>query len=602
MKKTVFLISVITLICVLSAVCFASGEAVAWPGDGDITASELNFLDNSSGLDFHDGKLYLVDNGAGCFWIVDAAKDTTLSYAEGFENGVYIAYKTRSYNSVPDAEGISVDENGFVYIAAERDNTSGSNLNMVLKLDPNAEPQGEEKTIQAMQDWDITSALPSVNTNEGIEAVEWVAYEDVAGKMIDKNTNAAFDPANYPDSDSEGMVFVALEGNGHVYGFVLNSDGSYVLICDIASGFDGAMALDYDKYEDVLWVVTDDNSENKAVKLTFNGTETPDAVVVAPPAEVDITDNNEGFAIADHTYTVDGRRPVYRFTDGPRTASLLIGSVYCDYVEHECLAFEWVTVKEPSCANGLKEKRCIDCGTVLETEVIASLYGHNNNSQVVYGSRINAEGRKELYCKECDLLIDIDASNISLVFEDTSTGAWYGDAVGFIYSLGYMGSTSTSKYTFEPNTSTTRSMFVTILGRIKGIDASEYSPEEGEELPFSDVEKGQWYTPYVLWAYENSVVMGYPDGRFGVNDTITREQIVSILFRVSKTDKPINKDILDPYTDADSISSYAVEAFCWAVDNAIVRGTSATTLAPKKTASRAEIAQVILNYLDSGIM
>ena len=596
MKKLFFFLSVLTLCFLSVTVCLAT-EAQPWPGDHDITPCDLVFSSNSSGLDFRDGKLYSVDNGEGSLYVMNVTKDGKISFVPGFENGVSINYRSRSYSSVPDAEGVSVDENGFVYIATERDNSSSGSLNMVLKVDPEKTPNSDN-VIQAEKDWNLTSYMPSVGSNKGIEAVEWIGFEDVEGKIPDANTGKLFDPANYPNSDSEGMIFVGLEKNGHIYGFVLNSDGSVVLICDIYSGFDGIMSLDYDEYEDVFWAVTDDNFDNVSVKLTFNGTDTPDSVKVLAPEGIDVSDNNEGFAIADHTYTVDGRRPVYHLTDGPTKGALLVGSVYCDYLEHECLAFEWVTVKEPSCAKGLRERRCIECQKVAESELIPSLYGHTNNDQVAYASRINAEGRKELYCKICEVIIDIDATNIDLVFEDTPNNSWYGDAVGFIYSQGYMGSTSASKFTFEPYTGTTRSMFVTILGRIKGVDTAEYADKD---IPFSDVKSGEWYTPYVLWAYENGVVMGYPNGSFGVSDTITREQIVSILYRVEDDKDVVSSDILKGYADADSISSYAVDAFGWAVAKGIVKGTSNTTLSPKKTASRAEIAQVVLNYIDSGM-
>lgn len=258
----------------------------------------------------------------------------------------------------------------------------------------------------------------------------------------------------------------------------------------------------------------------------------------------------------------------------------------------------WVTVAEPSCAKGFKERRCTMCDSVLESTVIPSLYGHNNdNSKVVYGVRINDLSRKELYCTVCDIVIDIDTTNLDLIFEDTPKNTWYGDAVGYIYTLGYMGSTSAAKDTFEPSTTTTRAMFVTILGRFHGIDISGYTT-----TPFSDVKEGQWYTPYVAWAYENGIVSGYPDGRFGIIDTITREQIVTILYRYDAPSYTYEESTLDTYTDNSQVGSYAKEAIAWAVDNGIIKGTSATTLAPKKTASRAEIAQIILNYFDYLLM
>lgn len=600
MKKALLFMSTFILAILLSLNCLAA-ETQPWPGDQDIIPCELTFSSNSSGLDFRDGKLYSVDNGEGTLYVMNITKEGNISFEEGFENGVSINYKSRSYGSVPDAEGVSADDSGYVYIAAERDNSSSGSLNMVLKVDPTKTPNSDN-IIQAERDWNLTSAMPSVGSNKGIEACEWVSFEDVNGKIIDKNTGILFDSSNYPGSDSAGIMFVGLENNGHIYGFVLNNDSTAVLICDIYSGFDGIMALDYDEYENVLWAVTDNNFDNAAAKLTFNGTDTPDMIKISAPEGIDISDNNEGFAIADHTYTVEGRRPVYHITDGPSKGALLIGSVYCDYAVHECLAFEWVTVKEPSCASGLKEKRCIECGKVLETETIPSLYGHKNNSQVVYASRINEKGIKELYCKECNIVIDIDTTNINLVFEDIPYSSWYGDAVGFIYSQGYMGSTSTSKYTFEPNTNTTRAMFVTILGRVNGIDPAKYTPTEEGEVPFRDVQNGKWYTPYVFWAQQNGIVTGYPDGNFGVNDTITREQIVSILFRTAEPPYTFHENVLNSFTDSKAISGYAREPFAWAVSNGIVSGTSKTTLSPKKNASRAEITQLILNALDSGML
>lgn len=125
----------------------------------------------------------------------------------------------------PDTEGITVDGNGFVYLASECDNSDkGVNYNVILKADPNA--QGTSQN--AMQQWDLTSSLPSVSANMGIETVEWVSNSNVAGKLFDQNTNKVFDPSNYPNE-----------------------------VADIDSKLGGAMALDYDIYENKLWVAAD---------------------------------------------------------------------------------------------------------------------------------------------------------------------------------------------------------------------------------------------------------------------------------------------------------------------------------------------------------
>lgn len=160
----------------------------------------------------------------------------------------------------------------------------------------------------ASAEWDITSLLPDVPANAGIEATEWVSNSDVAGRLYDENTGAPFDPMNYPNAAASGIFFVALEDNGHIYAFVLNNDGSAQRIADIDPGIGGAMALDYDRYEKILWVGADDGYGNISARIKFNGTASPEVTLVNPPAGMDVTRNNEGFAIAEPEFTVDGQQ------------------------------------------------------------------------------------------------------------------------------------------------------------------------------------------------------------------------------------------------------------------------------------------------------
>lgn len=308
--------------------------AVDWPGPDTVTVSDLVFEEDSSGLDFADGKLYAIDNGTAKLWVIDVAKNGTLTFAEGYENGKKVGFQKDADNmsaAGPDAEGVTVDDSGYVYIASERDNNEkGVNYNTILMVDPNAEGD----YLVAMQEWDITDILPDVSANMGIEAVEWIGNADVEGILYDENTQSAFHAENYPNAISGGLFFAALESNGHVYAFVLNEDGTAEQIADIDSGIGGAMGLDYDSYENVLWVAADNGYDNISAKISFNGTSEPDITYVAPAKGLDITDNNEGFAIADAEYTTDGLRAVYHFTDGVKTGALKITYLYCDYSEN----------------------------------------------------------------------------------------------------------------------------------------------------------------------------------------------------------------------------------------------------------------------------
>ena len=311
---------------------------IAWPGSQEVTAWDTTriFLPNgsrldASGLDFHNGQLYAVNNKDGRFWILDVDRETgELTFADGFTaNGKSVTFKSRNSNDA-DTEGITVDADGHIYFASERDNNqSNVNWNVILRIEKDSWLTAD--VIKASYEWDITNFLPNVPANLGIEAVEWVSNADVAGKLFDENMNAPFDPSNYPNAIANGVFFVAFEANGHVYAFVLNEDETFVRIADIDSKLGMAMSLDYDEYEGVLWVKADNTKGNRAAKITFNGTPTVNIVHVNPPTGLNTGGNFEGFAIASADYTVNGQRPVFHFEDGPLFRVLMIGSIDCDW-------------------------------------------------------------------------------------------------------------------------------------------------------------------------------------------------------------------------------------------------------------------------------
>lgn len=149
-------------------------EIINWPGKEETVIYDQNstFLEDSSGLDFYNGQLYAVDNGTGKFWILDVAEDGTMTFAKDFENGKRVRFQKDAENPTaagPDAEGISVDGNGMVYLASERDNSvKGVNYNTILMVNPNAE--GDD--LIALMEWNLTDSLPQVSANMGIESVE----------------------------------------------------------------------------------------------------------------------------------------------------------------------------------------------------------------------------------------------------------------------------------------------------------------------------------------------------------------------------------------------------------------------------------------------
>ena len=179
-----------------------------------------------------------------------------------------------------------------------------------------------------------------------------------------------------------------------------------------------------------------------------------------------------------------------------------------------------------------------------------------------------------------------------LPFADVASGAWYADAVEYVYENGLMSGTSAS--TFQPDVTTTRGMIVTVLHRLEG-------EPDAASSGFTDVADGQYFAEAVAWAAENSIVNGYGDGRFGPDDPITREQMASILYRYAsfKGYDVTSSNDLGSYTDAAQISSYALTALQWANAEKLVTGTGDTTLNPKGDATRAEIAAILMRFCEN---
>ena len=174
-------------------------------------------------------------------------------------------------------------------------------------------------------------------------------------------------------------------------------------------------------------------------------------------------------------------------------------------------------------------------------------------------------------------------------FSDVAADAWYADAVTYVRDNGLMSGTSDT--TFTPGGTMTRGMLVTTLYRMAG------SPSlENEDLgyPFADVPGDAWYADGVYWARLAGVVGGYSEDQFGPDDPVTREQIAAILWRYAGS--PAAESGTD-FADEGSISAYATQAVDWARANGIVNGVEDNRFLPQSSATRAQVATILRNYL-----
>ncbi len=177
-------------------------------------------------------------------------------------------------------------------------------------------------------------------------------------------------------------------------------------------------------------------------------------------------------------------------------------------------------------------------------------------------------------------------------FSDVSDSAWYRDAVYYVANKGIMSGTSTD--TFEPDDTLTRAMTAQILYAMEG------KPNFGS-INFGDVTYEDWYCDAVAWANAKQIMTGYEEGRFGPNTSVTREQVALILFNYAKLhnyDTRASSDLSD-FSDYDSISTWAKNAMPWAVGVGILSARDGDRLEPGAPATRAEIAQSLMQFCEN---
>lgn len=177
-------------------------------------------------------------------------------------------------------------------------------------------------------------------------------------------------------------------------------------------------------------------------------------------------------------------------------------------------------------------------------------------------------------------------------FNDVSTNDWFASAVDYVTGKGMMNGTADN--TFSPKAHTTRGMVVTVLYRLENQPSTSAAS-------FTDVASGAYYANAVAWANANGIVSGYGSGKFGPNDKVTREQLAAILYRYAQYKKydVSGAKSLDGYTDAQSVSSYAVPALQWANAAGVVNGKSGSKLDPKGYATRAEVAAMLMRFCEN---
>ena len=251
-------------------------------------------------------------------------------------------------------------------------------------------------------------------------------------------------------------------------------------------------------------------------------------------------------------------------------------------------------------AKKLGNPDCIEYnGIIYDYSSYDGYYLYLDDDFIEKAGRVNEIGEGVRVVSYCEYTAkDLPASfedgfSSAETFKDVKNKSWFKDAVDFVVSSGLMNGTSADR--FEPNTSMSRAMLVTVLWRLAG------SPAPSAKAPFTDL-KQAWYKDAVGWAYENGVVNGTSDTKFSPNGNITREQMAAILYRYAqyRGDSIDNFAELGRYPDGAKVSKYAREAMAWAIDAYLITGTTdemgLTVLDPRGSATRAQVATILARY------
>ena len=180
--------------------------------------------------------------------------------------------------------------------------------------------------------------------------------------------------------------------------------------------------------------------------------------------------------------------------------------------------------------------------------------------------------------------------NASAFFSDVLPYTWYAESVQYMSDHSLMNGVGNNR--FDPNGTVTRGMLVTILHRLDGAD------ETVEKSAFEDVPVGSYYEDAINWAAAHGIVGGYSRTQFGPNDSITREQLATILYRYSsyKGFDVSGESTLSAYNDVAEINDYAMKAMRWAEAVGIINGVGNGKLGPQMSASRAQVATMVMRF------
>lgn len=226
---------------------------------------------------------------------------------------------------------------------------------------------------------------------------------------------------------------------------------------------------------------------------------------------------------------------------------------------------------------------------------IAKLIGNKGNNGNTSGGSSGGGGRgtamSNIYAGSGANLVG-DINSIERIFPDVPMNYWAAENVRFVYENGIM--TGDAEGSFRPDDSITREEWAKVVLSAFAIDTGD------GECDFEDVDKSEWYYSFVAKAYMLGIVNGYDENRFGTGQTLTREDAVAMMYRMTRLARDIRA--IQPadltFTDAADISDYALEAVRMFVSAGVINGYESGEFIPQGNITRAEAAKIICSLLN----
>lgn len=406
--------------------------------------------------------------------------------------------------------------------------------------------------------------------------------DSFVARIVSKNSsNYCIGISGTNNGDDLKVKTKSLSDDSQLWSFKRNSDGTYKIInikANKSMDTDGGEGAKGNGVKIQLWSYSSTSPQMQFIIQTYNGgyriVPTNQAVVRGIDVPGGSFTNNADIEIYD-ACTKDNKAQTWVFEKVATSISMNVNSANVRKGETKQLS---VTFNPTSVATKTLKWTTSNSSiaTVSSTGVVK---GIKEGTVTITATTTDGSNKKAT----CTI-------KIILPFKDVEPSDWSYSAIKYMYDNGYMSGASSTK--FAPKEKLTRGMLVTILHNMEG------RPYVSGKCSFSDVQDTQaYYYSAIKWASRNGIVSGYPNGKFGPNDPIKRQDLAVILNQYCRYKGKYKKVIANfsQFSDSNKIESYAKWGMNWAVGTGVITGSNGK-LNPQGTATREEVASMIYKY------